>query len=156
MRQGSSPKPGAHALTDVTGFGLLGLGATWPRPAESRRSYGLISCRSWRLHETTSLRDKHRATRTPTGVSVRAGGHVRPGHHGIRAPPALRCPTSGGLLAALPGDRAPDVVRDAHSLGMTWAALVGSIESGESGRIHVRTAPQSDRRFGSNAGQVVK
>ena len=50
--------------------------------------------------------------------------------------------TSGGLLAAVPGDIAPSVVHQLHAAGATWAALIGSIEPGEPGRIVVRCAPQ--------------
>ena len=52
--------------------------------------------------------------------------------------------TSGGLLAALPGSHAPEVVRDLRACGLTWASVVGSIDAGEPGRIHVRRGPQSE------------
>jgi selenide,water dikinase len=51
--------------------------------------------------------------------------------------------TSGGLLAALPGDRAPAVVRELRSLGATATALIGSIEPGKPGRLRVRREPQA-------------
>ena len=45
--------------------------------------------------------------------------------------------TSGGLLAAVPGDQALEVVRGLHEAGMSSASIVGSIEAGKPGRIHV-------------------
>lgn len=52
--------------------------------------------------------------------------------------------TSGGLLAALPGTHAAQVVRDLRAHGLNEAAVVGSIDTGDPGRIHVRRAPQSE------------
>jgi selenide,water dikinase len=52
--------------------------------------------------------------------------------------------TSGGLLAALPSDQASDVVRELQRAGTSAAAVVGSIEAGAAGRIHVGTAKRSD------------
>ena len=45
--------------------------------------------------------------------------------------------TSGGLLAALPRDRADDVVRELHLVGITSSTVIGTIEAGEPGRIRV-------------------
>jgi selenide,water dikinase len=53
--------------------------------------------------------------------------------------------TSGGLLAAVSGDRAPEVVQELQAQGARRATIVGSIEPGERGRISVRRAPQSGR-----------
>jgi selenide,water dikinase len=50
--------------------------------------------------------------------------------------------TSGGLLGAVPGDIAPSVVHQLRAEGASWAALIGSIEPGEPGRIVVRCSPQ--------------
>ncbi len=49
--------------------------------------------------------------------------------------------TSGGLLAAVPGTHAAEVVRHLRYHGLASAALVGCIEAGEPGRIRVRRSP---------------
>ena len=49
--------------------------------------------------------------------------------------------TSGGLLAALPHARAAEVVRALQACGLGWAAVVGSIDAGERGRIRVSREP---------------
>ena len=51
--------------------------------------------------------------------------------------------TSGGLLAAVSGERTPEVVKELQAAGARRATIVGSIEPGEKGRITVRRAPQS-------------
>ena len=48
--------------------------------------------------------------------------------------------TSGGLLAALSGDRAVQVVRELHSIGAGVTALIGCIDAGTPGQIHVGRA----------------
>ena len=50
---------------------------------------------------------------------------------------------SGGLLAALPGSHAPEVIRDLQAHGLSWAAIVGSIDAGQPGSIHVCREPQT-------------
>jgi selenide,water dikinase len=136
---------GAHALTDVTGFGLLG-----------------------------HLRNLAAASGTAATVWIdlvpvlpAAGEYVQSGiapggTHANRRflsrfvtydpdiaewEQLLLCDaqTSGGLLAAVPGSQAADVIRALQACGLNGAALVGSIDAGESGRIRVGRSPQSDR-----------
>jgi selenide,water dikinase len=134
---------GAHALTDVTGFGLLG-------HLRNLAAASGVSALVW--HDLVPIL-------APAVEYVRAG--IAPGgtHANRRflsgwvdydpditdTEKLLLCDaqTSGGLLAALPGDQAPRVVRELQSLGATSTALIGSIEPGKPGRIHVRRAPHS-------------
>ena len=51
--------------------------------------------------------------------------------------------TSGGLLAALPADRAAQAVRELHEAGVGAAAIVGRIDAAEPGKIRVRLKPGS-------------
>jgi selenide,water dikinase len=51
--------------------------------------------------------------------------------------------TSGGLLAALPGTHAAEVVRHLRYHGLGWAGVVGCIEDGRPGAIRVRLSPES-------------
>jgi selenide, water dikinase len=51
--------------------------------------------------------------------------------------------TSGGLLAALSGDRVAQVVHELHSAGAGTTALIGCIDAGIPGRIHVVRTPSS-------------
>jgi selenide, water dikinase len=134
---------GAHALTDVTGFGLLGhlRGMAAASGVLAQVWIDLVPCLP------------------AAGVYVQRG--IAPGgsHANLRFlsnwvdydvdvtnhERLLLCDaqTSGGLLAALPGDRAAQVVRKLRIAGAASTALIGSIEAGSPGRVHVRRAPHS-------------
>jgi selenide, water dikinase len=45
--------------------------------------------------------------------------------------------TSGGLVAALSQDRVPEALRELQLIGAHAAALIGAVETGTSGWIHV-------------------
>lgn len=120
---------GAHAMTDVTGFGLLGHAAE--------------------LAERSGVRVRIDAGTVPTlagalryveeGISTGGTGRNRQGLEGkVRIQGALPFPladllydpqTSGGLLIALPADAAVAVVNRLVADGYA-AALIGSIEAG--------------------------
>ena len=129
---------GAHALTDITGFGLLG-------HLRNLAAASHVGATIW----------ADRVPILPAAVEYVQKGIAPGGTHANRrflsrwvnydpelseSEQLLLCDaqTSGGLLAALPGAVAADVVRDLHAHGLSWAAIVGSIEAGEHGRIGVR------------------
>ena len=136
-------RAGAHALTDVTGFGLLG-------HLRGMAAASGVSARIWTEHVPI----------LPAARAYVQKGIAPGGTHANRRFLAswvsydaevtdndqlLLCDaqTSGGLLAALPNDQASDAVRELQRAGLSATAVVGSIEPGASGRIHVCTARQS-------------
>ena len=135
-------RAGAHALTDVTGFGLLG-------HLRSLASASGVSAVVW-----NDLVPILPAAREYVKQGIAPGGthaNLRFLSDWVDTDPditdydqLLLCDaqTSGGLLAAVPGDIATLVVHQLHDAGAVWAALIGSIEPGEPGRIVVRSAPQ--------------
>jgi len=136
-------RAGAHALTDVTGFGLLG-------HLRSLAAASHVSALVWTdlVPILSAAREYVRKGIAPGGTHANRrflSGWVTYDPDITEFEQLLLCDaqTSGGLLAALPGDRAAQVVRELRSIGATSAALIGSIEPGEPGRIHVRRAPQS-------------
>jgi len=136
-------RAGAHALTDVTGFGLLGHLRNLAAASE-------VSALVWSdlVPILSAAREYVRKGIVPGGTHANRrflAGWVAYDPDITEFEQLLLCDaqTSGGLLAALPGDRAAEVVRELRSVGATSAAVIGSIEAGEPGRIHVRRAPQS-------------
>ena len=134
---------GARALTDVTGFGLLG-------HLRGMAAASGVSAQVW-----TDLVPILPAARDYVQKGIAPGGshaNLRFLSNWVDYDPditdnerLLLCDaqTSGGLLAALPGDRAAQVVRELRSAGAGSAALIGSIEAGSPGRIHVRRTPHA-------------
>jgi selenide,water dikinase len=134
---------GVHALTDVTGFGLLG-------HLRGLAAASHVSALIWTdlVPILPAAREYVRNGIAPGGTRSNRrylSGWVTYDPEITDSDQLLLCDaqTSGGLLAALPGDRAAAVVRELRAIGATSAALIGSIEAGEPGRIHVRRAPQS-------------
>jgi selenide,water dikinase len=142
----------AHALTDVTGFGLLG-------HLRSLAAASEVSAVVW-----TDRVPILPAAREYVGKGIAPGGT-----HANRRflsqwvaydadiselEQLLLCDaqTSGGLLAALPVEHAAAAVRELRTLGAISAAVIGSIDAGDPGRIHVRRAPESAKRL---AGESV-
>jgi selenide, water dikinase len=137
-------RAGAAALTDVTGFGLLG-------HLRGMAAASGVSALVW-----TDLIPILPAARHYVQKGIAPGGshaNLRFLSNWVDYDPdvtenerLLLCDaqTSGGLLAALPGDRVAQVVRELHRSGACFAALVGSIEAGSAGRIHVQRAPQAE------------
>jgi selenide,water dikinase len=134
---------GAHALTDVTGFGLLG-------HLRNLAAASGVSAQIWSdlVPTIPAAREYVERGIAPGGThSNRRFLNKWVTYHPdiTEADQLLLCDaqTSGGLLAAVSGDKAPDVVRQLRMLGTGAATIVGSIEPGEKGRIWVRKAPQA-------------
>ncbi len=136
-------RAGARALTDVTGFGLFG---HLRNLAEASKAEAIV----W-----TNLVPVLAPAREYVARGIAPGGthanrrfltrYVEYDPDITDNEQLILCDaqTSGGLLAAVTGDRAPEAIRELRTLGMTSAALIGSIEAGEPGRIRVRRSPQS-------------
>jgi selenide, water dikinase len=133
---------GAHALTDITGFGLLG-------HLRSLAAASAVSATVW-----SELVPVLAAARDYVAAGIAPGGthsNRRFLADWVTYDPDITendqlvlcdAQTSGGLLAAVPGDRARSVVRELRDMGASSTALIGSIEVGTPGRIRVRRNPE--------------
>jgi selenide, water dikinase len=122
--------PGVHAMTDVTGFGLLG--------------HLLEMCRGARLSAQVSLSSLPLLEQVlglaeggfVTGASGRNwasyGGEVRLAQGVTRAQQALLCDpqTSGGLLVACSPESVAEVMTTFQRHGFERAAMIGSVSAG--------------------------
>lgn len=128
----------AHALTDVTGFGLLG-------HLRNMTTASGVTAEVW-------------FDQVPILSAARAyveQGMAPGGTHGNRRflaswvdyDPELGEPeqlllcdaqTSGGLLAAVAPASVPEILRALHAQGLSRSSVIGSIVAGEPGRIHAR------------------
>ena len=116
---------GAHAATDVTGFGLAGHGL-----GMARGSGVSLRVRAAALPVYPRALDMHRegvktrgtiANRAAYEASVR----VAPGVPDERASLLYDPQTSGGLLVALPPRQAAALVEGLHARGVATAAIIG-------------------------------
>ena len=120
-----------HALTDVTGFGLLG------HLLEMCRGAGLSATLDAKAVPTlpgaAALAQAGYATGaaarnwTSYGAGVRLPDGLPDWARGLLCDPQ----TSGGLLIAVRADRASDIVDRCKAAGFAQATIVGSMEEGE-------------------------
>ena len=134
----------AHAMTDVTGFGLLG-------HLRNVTAAGAVSATIWSdlVPILSAAREYVQAGIAPGGTHANRRFLSRWVDYDPQIPEwqqLLLCDaqTSGGMLAAVPGTHAAEVVRHLRYHGLEWAAVVGCIEAGEPGRIRVKPSPESD------------
>lgn len=134
---------GAHAMTDITGFGLLG-------HLRNMTAAGKVSATIWNdlVPVIPAAREYVQAGIAPGGTHANRrflAGWVEYQTELDEWEQLLLCDaqTSGGLLAALPGTHAAEVVRHLHYHGLGAASIVGCIDAGEPGRIRVHRAPDS-------------
>jgi selenide, water dikinase len=136
-------RQGAHALTDVTGFGLLG-------HLRNVVSASKVSARVY-LDRVPVL--------APAGEYVRAGiapGGTHANHRFLaefvhyaadvsKEEQLILCDaqTSGGLLVAVAPRQAETMLASLRAGGVPGAAIIGNIESGPAGRIFVDRSPAS-------------
>lgn len=128
---------GASALTDITGFGLLG---HLRNITAASRVAALVDCASVPVIE---------AAREYVSLGIAPGGthanrrfvskFVDYGSEVTEDDQLLLCDaqTSGGLLAALPKAAAASAIAELRAAGMTRAAVIGGIVADEPGRISV-------------------
>jgi selenide,water dikinase len=123
---------GVHALTDVTGFGLLG------HLLEVCRGSGLRATIQWSaIPLLTDARELAQAGHI-TGGSTRNwqgyGDHVNLTTHGAVEQALLTDPqTSGGLLVACAPEAVDDVLQIFRAEGFQHAAVIGEVEAGAPG-----------------------
>jgi selenide,water dikinase len=123
---------GVHALTDVTGFGLLG------HLLEVCKGSNVQARVDWPAVPLLSAARELAAGGNVTGGSARNwagyGGLVRLGSYGDVERALLTDPqTSGGLLVACSPDAVDSVLEVFHSEGFDRAAVIGELRSGPPG-----------------------
>jgi len=128
--------PGVHALTDVTGFGLLG------HLLEICRGSSLGARIEWARVPLLPGAMEHAQAGLRTGASVRNwaayGAHVDLGAYGDAQRDLLTDPqTSGGLLVSCAPDAVEDVLDVFRAQGFDRAAAIGEMRSGAA-RVDVR------------------
>jgi selenide, water dikinase len=124
---------GVHAVTDVTGFGLLG------HALEMCRGSGLAARIAWPdvplLDGVAALAEAGFATGAGArnwasyGAAVRLPAGMPAWQQGLLCDPQ----TSGGLLIAVAPEAAAAVLDLVHRRGFSRAAVVGRMEAGEPG-----------------------
>jgi selenide,water dikinase len=126
-----------HALTDVTGFGLLG-------HLRNITAASAVSATVWheRVPVLAPARNYVRKGIAPGGTHAnrRFLDHWVHFDLDVTEPDQLLlcdAQTSGGLLAALPAEQAGPAVERLHSAGVGAAAIIGRIDAGDPGRIRV-------------------
>lgn len=127
-----------HACTDITGFGLLG--HAWEMV--ERTGVGLVLDVD-RIPLLPGVAELARTGLVPAGAyrnrnyleeKVRWTGQVPLAVADLLFDPQ----TSGGLLMAVAGDRAPDLIARLHQQGVPEAALIGRVTAEHSGVITVQ------------------
>jgi selenide,water dikinase len=128
---------GAHALTDVTGFGLLG-------HLRNMVSASKVSARVYldRVPVLAPAWDYVREGIAPGGTHANyqfLTDFVTYGRDLSKEEKLVLCDaqTSGGLLAAVAPDQANSMLASLQIAGVPTACLIGEIESGSPGRISV-------------------
>jgi selenide,water dikinase len=121
--------PGVHAMTDVTGFGLLG------HLLEVCRGSGVRATLRWDAIPLLADARELAAGGFVTGGSARnwqgCSDLVDLTSHGALEQALLTDPqTSGGLLVACAPDAADQVLDTFHSEGFRQAAVIGELSSG--------------------------
>jgi len=124
--------PGVHALTDVTGFGLLG------HLLEVCRGSGVRASVRWAavplLTDALALAGAGHITGGSTRNWKAYGGLVDMTSHGPIEQALLTDPqTSGGLLVACAPEAVDDVLQTFRAEGFPHAAVIGELEPGTPG-----------------------
>lgn len=126
---------GAHALTDITGFGLLG-------HLRNIVAASRVSARVYfdRVPIIAAAREYVNAGIYPGGTNANhkfLADWVSYDADLTKQEQLLLCDaqTSGGLLAAVPAECADALLQSLHSRGLTDSAIIGRIEAGTPSRI---------------------
>ena len=130
---------GAHACTDVTGFGLLGHLAAMAAASKVDVEIlwddlpllpGVLECLAEGIASGALERN-----RESSGQCLTADDNVQPAMLDLCFDPQ----TSGGLLIAVPEAGADDLLARLRAAGITEAALIGEVSAPGSGRVRLRT-----------------
>jgi selenide,water dikinase len=136
-------RQGAHALTDVTGFGLLG-------HLRNVVSASKVSARVYldRVSVLAPAWEYVRAGIAPGGTHANHRFLAEFVHYAAdltKEEQLIVCDaqTSGGLLVAIAPSQAETMLASLRAGGVPGAAIIGKIESGPAGRIFVERSPAS-------------
>ena len=130
---------GAHACTDVTGFGLIGHLAEMAASSgvdveivwdDIPLFEGVVDCVSAGIIPGGVERN-----RESSGAAVTLADDAQPAMLDVCLDPQ----TSGGLLVALPAAKADAFLKRLHDAGMTDAAVIGKVTGKGTGRILLST-----------------
>lgn len=118
---------GAHAATDITGFGLAG--HAYEMAAGSGHTLVFDLGRLPLLPGVEPLVKKGYFTRASktNAAYVASGLRIEGKPNPIRLEIFYDAQTSGGLLISVPGERADDLVKAARDRGATAACIVGEV-----------------------------
>ena len=120
-----------HALTDVTGFGLLGHALEMARGSGARdRRSRTARCRSSRRRAALAGRVRHRRVGAQLGELRRRRSTLPAGLPDWRRHLLTDPQTSGGLLVACALKAAEAVLRSIRDAGYPSATIVGRVEAG--------------------------
>ena len=118
---------GAHACTDVTGFGLLGHLVEMTKPSEVDVELDLAAIPLLDGAQQT-VDAGITSTLQPQNLRLRrAIANLGVAGEDSRFPLIFDPQTAGGLLASVPGDRAEACVADLRKLGYDRTAIIGSV-----------------------------
>jgi selenide, water dikinase len=126
-----------HALTDITGFGLLG-------HLRNITAASGVHARIWAeaVPVLAAAREYVQAGVAPGGTHANwrfLADWVSYAEDVTKEMQLLLCDaqTSGGLLASIPGGAAPEVVDALRKAGVAVASVIGQIDKGDGGKIAV-------------------
>jgi selenide,water dikinase len=129
---------GVNACTDVTGFGLLGHALEMARASETgiiiRGAQVPLFEEAMKYASMGLVPGGTGANRDFASCGLEIDGYLSPFLLDILYDPQ----TSGGLLIALPPERADKFVENLHAEGWTAAAIVGEVVEEPKGRLIVR------------------
>jgi selenide,water dikinase len=128
---------GVRAATDVTGFGLLG---HLHHLAAASECAARIDANSVPLFD--AVRATAEAGRVPAGSKrnlsyVDASSHFDPSLDEVTRLILADAQTSGGLLLAVPPERANDLVTDLEQRGTLASAVIGECTAGDAGHLKI-------------------
>jgi selenide, water dikinase len=133
-------KVGPHACTDITGFGLLGHASEMVENTEVGMVIHADSVpffpEAKKLAEMGMVPGGLYRNRDFRKGMVEFESGVSTFHNDILFDPQ----TSGGLLIAVPPDRAARMLNDLHSAGVAGAVIIGEVISEPKGKIIVKKA----------------
>ncbi len=150
---------GAHACTDVTGFGLAGHLAEMARASgvdvqvvwdDLPLLPGVLECAAQGIFSGAVERNRESS-----------GGSIEPaeGLPGAAVDVCLDAQTSGGLLIAVPRQSAEEMLARLREAGVEAACVIGRVLGPGEGRIHLvtrgeRALPQADETSSSSAAPI--
>nr|WP_281280576.1 selenide, water dikinase SelD [Salibacterium salarium] len=127
-----------HAVTDVTGFGLLGHGFEMAEASNVTFTFD-----SEKIPVLDGARTLAEEGIIPGGSKANASylaGSIKRDSNVTELTEKILCDaiTSGGLLVAMKESEAEDYVRDMHAKGKTDTAIIGHVENRNTHTIHIK------------------